>query len=77
MGKKKRYTVTSGCPQCGCTRTTVMTPEEMKARYGDVPNIDLECSQCLAKFSTPAKDACPEWDADCRMQEAPDGVKTP
>ena len=66
--KKKRYTIKAGCPQCGCTQTTVMTKEELQERYGHVPNFDLECGACMAKFSTPAKDACPEWDKECRMQ---------
>jgi hypothetical protein len=68
MSKKKRYTVKSACPQCGCTAATVMSEEELKERYGHVPNFDLECGACMAKFSQPAKDACPEWDADCRMK---------
>ena len=57
MAKKKRYTVKAACPQCGCSGATVMSEEELKERYGNVPN-----------FSTPAKDACPEWDAECRMK---------
>jgi hypothetical protein len=68
MPKKKRYTIASACPQCGCTATTVMSAEELRARYGDLPNFDLECSACMAKFSTPAKEACPEWDAECRLR---------
>jgi hypothetical protein len=28
----------------------------------------MECGECMAKFSTPAKDACPEWDQECRMK---------
>jgi len=69
MPKKERYTVKAACPQCGCTQTTVMTPAELKERYGHVPNFDLECGECMLKFSTPAEDACPEWDADCRLKE--------
>jgi rRNA maturation protein Nop10 len=30
--KKKRYTVKTGCPQCGCTQTTVMSEKELKER---------------------------------------------
>jgi hypothetical protein len=45
-----------------------MSEEELKERYGNVPNFDMECGECMAKFSTPAKDACPEWDAECRMK---------
>lgn len=69
MEKKKRYTIQSACPQCGCTQTTVMTKEELQERYGQVPNFDLECGECMAKFSKPANEACPEWDEECRMKE--------
>jgi hypothetical protein len=67
--EKKRYRIHSGCPQCGCSFTTVLTKEELQERYGNVPNFDLECSACMAKFTAPAKDACPEWDEECRMKE--------
>ncbi len=67
--KKKRYTVKSACPQCGCSGATVLSEEELKERYGDVPNFEMECGECMAKYSTPAKDACPEWDAECRMRK--------
>jgi len=68
MAKQKRYTVKTACPQCGCTGATVMSEEELKKRYGHVPNFDLECGECMAKFTVPARDACPEWDAECRMK---------
>ncbi len=64
--KKKRYTVKSACPQCGCSGATVLSEEELRQRYGDVPNFDMECGACMAKYSAPAKDACPEWDDECR-----------
>jgi hypothetical protein len=70
MAKKKRYTVKSACPQCGCSGATVLSEEELKARYGNVPNFEMECGECLAKFSTPAKEACPEWDAECRFGDS-------
>jgi hypothetical protein len=44
-----------------------MTKEELQERYGHVPNFDLECGECMAKFSAPAKDAYPEWDEECRL----------
>ena len=69
MAKKKRYTVKAACPQCGCSGATVLSEEELKARYGQVPNFDMECGECMAKFEVPAKDACPEWDAECRMKQ--------
>jgi len=69
MAKKKRYTVKAACPQCGCSAATVLSEKELKARYGNVPNFDMECGACMAKFEVPAKDACPEWDAECRMKQ--------
>ncbi|MEJ5358340.1 MAG: hypothetical protein WHT06_06655 [Desulfobacterales bacterium] len=68
MSRKKRYTIKTACPQCGCTTATVMTAEELEKRYGHVPNFDLECGECLAQFSAPAAEACPEWDAACRLK---------
>ncbi|MDJ0828322.1 MAG: hypothetical protein QNI92_00645 [Desulfobacterales bacterium] len=69
MAAKKRYQMKIACPQCGCTQTSVMTAEEMQERYGDVPNIDLECGECMLKYTEEMKDACPDWDKDCKLQE--------
>jgi hypothetical protein len=69
---KKRYQMKAACPQCGCTDTTTLTAEELKERYGDVPNIELECSACLLKYHTEMKSACPEWDEACRLKEESD-----
>jgi len=66
---KKRYTVKTGCPQCGCSGTQVLSEEEMKERYGHVPNFDMECSECMEKFTSQMKTACPEWDKECQMQD--------
>ncbi len=69
INMSKRYTIKTACPQCGCSQLTVMTPEEIKAKYGDVPNIDLECGECMLQYSKPMKEACPEWDQECRLKE--------
>ncbi len=66
--EKKRYTIKSSCPQCGCTDLTVLSPEEIKKKYGDSPNIDMECSECVLKYSTDMEKACPEWDKECKMK---------
>lgn len=66
---KKRYTVKTGCPQCGCSGVQALSEEEMRERYGDVPNFDMECSECMAKFTADMKTACPEWDKDCKLEE--------
>lgn len=41
----------------------------MKERYGDVPNFDMDCHECMAKFSAKMKDACPEWDKECQLKD--------
>jgi len=46
MGKKK-YRIKSSCPQCGCGGEAEMSEEELKEKYGDVPNIHLECHECM------------------------------
>ncbi len=66
--EKKRYTIKTACPQCGCTSLTVLSPEEIKAKYGDVPNIELVCSACVLKYSSPLGKACPDWDTECKMK---------
>jgi len=66
---KKRYTINAACPQCGCSRSQVLTEDEMKEKYGHVPNFDLECGECMLKFSQKMADACPEWDKECKLKE--------
>jgi hypothetical protein len=67
MGKK-RYTIKTACPQCGCSSLTILSPEEIKKRYGDIPNVEMECGECMLKYSTAMEKACPEWDKECRMK---------
>jgi len=50
MGKK--YRISTSCPRCGCAGTSHLTEEEIKERYGDVPNIEMECHECLMKLET-------------------------
>lgn len=64
---RQRYQISTSCPQCGCSQLTVMTPEEIKAKYGDVPNVDLECGECMLKYQTDMQTACPEWAEDCKL----------
>lgn len=66
---KKRYTVKTACPQCGCSRAQVLTAEEMKAKYGHVANFDMECSECQQKYQQAMEAACPEWAKECRLPE--------
>lgn len=66
---KKRYTVQTACPQCGCSRSQVLSEEEMKERYGHVPNFDMECGECMEMYTSEMKDACPDWDKECQLKE--------
>ena len=43
---KERYRIKTSCPQCGCSGLTHLSKEEIKKRYGDVPNIELDCHEC-------------------------------
>lgn len=65
----KKYQIKTSCPQCGCSAVSHLSAEEIKERYGDVPNVELECSACMLQYETPMETACPEWDKECRMQE--------
>lgn len=66
---RKKYKIETSCPQCGCSAVSHLSAEEIKERYGDVPNVELECSACMLQYETPMETACPEWDKECRMQE--------
>ena len=65
----KKYRIQSACPQCGCSGVTALSEEEMKERYGDLENLELECGECMLKYEEDRKTACPEWDKDCKLQE--------
>jgi hypothetical protein len=67
--KNKKYTIKTTCPQCGCSAVSHLSDEEIREKFGDVPNIDMECHECMVKYETPVKEACPEWDKDCKMKE--------
>jgi hypothetical protein len=67
--KKERYQIKSACPQCGCSFAQVLSKEEMKDKYGNVSNIELECGECMKKFETDMKTVCPEWDKECKLNE--------
>lgn len=65
----KKYRISTSCPQCGCSAVSHLSKEEIKERYKDVPNVEMECSECILKYETPMEDACPEWDQECRMKD--------
>jgi hypothetical protein len=70
MTKKKRYQVTTACPQCGCSFATHLSEEELKKRYGDVPNVEMECGECMLHYTTTMAEACPEWDKECQLKKS-------
>ncbi len=47
MAEKKRYQIQTSCPQCGCSGAVALSKEELIERYGDVPNIHMECGECM------------------------------
>lgn len=67
MGKK-RYTIKTACPQCGCSLAQVLSKEEIEKKYADVPHVEMECGECMMLYETKMEDACPEWDDECRMK---------
>lgn len=66
---KERYKIETACPQCGCSFMTHLSPEEIKERYGDAPNVEMDCHECMTKYTTPMEKACPEWDKECKLKE--------
>ena len=48
----KKYRIKTSCPRCGCAGTSHLSEEEIKKRYGDVPNIELECHECMMIMDT-------------------------
>ena len=66
---EKRYEIKAACPQCGCSAVSHLSAEEIKERFGDVPNVEMECGECMLKYETTVKKACPEWDKECRLKE--------
>jgi hypothetical protein len=65
---KKRYELKTTCPQCGCSELTVLSHEEMMKKFGNVPNAELECGECMAKFTKQMKEVCAEWDKECQLK---------
>ena len=67
---EKRYRVQTTCPQCGCSAVSNLSKEEIRKRFGDVPNVEMECSECMMKYTAAMEDACPEWDKECKMKKS-------
>ena len=67
--EKKRYTINTSCPQCGCSAVSHLTKEEIIERFGNVSNVEMECSECALKYAADMKTACPEWDLECKTKD--------
>ncbi|MBF0200492.1 MAG: hypothetical protein HQK66_04095 [Desulfamplus sp.] len=65
----KKYRLKTSCPQCGCSAVSHLSKDEIQKRYGDLPNVEMECSECIMKYEIPMEEACPEWDKDCKLKE--------
>lgn len=65
----KKYKLVNACPQCGCSAVSHLSPEEIKKRFGDVPNVELECGECQAKYQKSMEEVCPEWDKECKLRQ--------
>jgi redox-regulated HSP33 family molecular chaperone len=65
----KRYKIETSCPQCGCSAVTHLSAEEIKERYGDVANVEMDCGECMIKYETDMETVCPEWGKDCKIKE--------
>jgi hypothetical protein len=64
----KKYKIKTTCPQCGCSAVSHLSEAEIKERFGDVPNVVLECGACVKKYEVSMKEACPEWAEECKMR---------
>lgn len=64
---QKKYQMKTTCPQCGCSAVSHLTPEEIRERYGNIPNVEIECNECRKKYETSMKEACPEWAEECKL----------
>ena len=65
---KKTYRIQTACPQCGCSAVSHLTADEIREKYENVPNVEMDCRECLLKYQTSMKSACPEWDRECQAR---------
>lgn len=66
---QKYYQVKTACPQCGCSAVSHLSAEEIREKFGDVPNVEMECGECMLKYQEKMDDACPEWAGECRLKQ--------
>lgn len=68
MSGKKTYRVQAVCPQCGCSSVSHLSEAEIEKRFGDAPNVHMECSECMFRYEKDRAEVCPEWDQACRLK---------
>ncbi len=64
---KERYKIETSCPQCGCSAVSNLSHDEIMEKFGDVPNIETDCRECMLKYTTSMETACAEWDEECKL----------
>ena len=67
--KHRRYTIKTACPQCGCSSVTHLSAEEIKEKFGNVANVEMECQECMLKYTSDMETVCPEWAKDCKLSD--------
>ena len=65
---EKTYRIQTACLQCGCSAVSHLTADEIREKYGNVPNVEMDCRECLLKYQTSMKSACPEWDREGQIR---------
>ena len=64
---EKKYRLAGKCPHCGCSAVSHLTAEEIKVKFKGVDNVELECSECMKKYTENIKEACPDYAKDCNI----------
>ncbi|MBU2489740.1 MAG: hypothetical protein KKA60_10145 [Proteobacteria bacterium] len=63
----KKYRLEGKCPQCGCSSVSHLSKEEMDKHFKGLDNLELDCGECMRKFTEKAATACPEYAKDCKI----------
>ena len=65
---------TTICPHCGHATQDTHDEHDMRASYGNNPNISVICAHCQTSFEQPMELACAEWDDYCHEIPLPADV---
>ena len=55
-------------PICAKPDDLIKDVYEIRKKYGEVPNVEIDCRECMVKYQTSMKSACPEWDRECKTR---------